>query len=262
MYVGFHLKWSDRFVAYRSVGEQLFKEQKQHLKMNLDKYVNPDTGALVGKALEEDWFPVSAYDIFISHSHDDMEQAIALAGWLKETFHLSVFIDAAVWGSADTLLKEIDDRCCLLEENSLYDYHQRNYSTSHVHMLVAMALAKVIDKSECFMFLNTSNLLQLSEQTVSQSTTSPWIYGELVLSQLMEKRKPERFDSVRFRPKRDVIRNQGKQLEIEHDVHSPLNDLMMLNEENLNVWEQSYQKNSPCHALDYLYGQLRLQVFE
>jgi len=32
-----------------------------------------------------------------------------LAGWLNSTFGLEVFIDSCVWGSADGLLKKVDE---------------------------------------------------------------------------------------------------------------------------------------------------------
>ena len=62
--------------------------------------------------MQANWFPQIKADIFISHSHKDKGLALALAGWLEETFGLTAFIDSCVWGYANKLLKMIDDEYC------------------------------------------------------------------------------------------------------------------------------------------------------
>lgn len=245
MYKGFHVKWTNRFSPYQYLGRQIVTKQKRVARMCLDPYINHETGALVGDAIERDWFPVSAYDVFVSHSHEDVEKVEAFVGWLQERFQLTVFVDSVIWGSADTLLEKIDDQYCLVKEQAAYDYRKRNFSTSHVHVMLTMVLAKVMDQAECFMFLHPSNAVQ------GEVTRSPWIYSELLLAQMLVKRKPKR---LAWKEESGVIMYQ-KQLEIEHDVQSPMNDLIFLREENLKLWERTYSKSSHNHALDDLYAQ-------
>lgn len=44
-----------------------------------------------------------------------------------------------------------------------YDYNLRNYTTSHVHMMLATALTEMIDNTECIMFYNTPNSVLLAD---------------------------------------------------------------------------------------------------
>lgn len=47
--------------------------------------------------------------MFISYSHKDEEIAMAVSDYLEKEFGLNVFVDSFFWGSADALLKYIDD---------------------------------------------------------------------------------------------------------------------------------------------------------
>ena len=111
--------------------------------------------------------------------------AIALAGWLYETFGLESFIDSCIWGYADDLLKKLDKEYCKTTRQG-YNYQSRNYSTSHVHMMLNMALMQMIDKTECLFFLNTPNSIDLSD--IETRTLSPWIYSEIGISQMINKK--------------------------------------------------------------------------
>lgn len=246
MYKGFQVELADRFAPYRCVGKEMLLKQTSDIRSCLEQYINLESGVLVGDAIERDWFPVSAYDVFISHSHDDAEQVEAFVGWLQERFQLSVFVDSAVWKSADHLLEKIDVRYGTDSEDGADDYRRRNFHASHVYMMMAMALGKVIDQAECFMFVTTPN-------TVKESVTrSPWIYAELMFTKLMKKRVP-----LRRVVKREskMIAHQEKQLEVEYDVRSLMSELLVLREENLQLWGKMYQHSCDGHALDVLYAQ-------
>lgn len=171
---------------YYSKGKGLFERQKITIKRNIKQYVIGESGVIDGTKLQNDWFPQINCDIFISHSHKDESLAIALAGWLDETFGLYSFIDSCVWDYADVLLKIIDDEHCRNTRHS-YSYKNRNYSTSHVHMMLNMALMQMIDKTECLFFLNTPNSIELSD--IETRTLSPWIYSEIGISQMIEKKR-------------------------------------------------------------------------
>ena len=92
-------------------------------------------------AIQKDWFPQINADIFISHSHRDEKTAKALAMWLKNEFNLTAFIDSAVWGYFEDLLLTIQQTTDLAS------------ATSHVHMMLNMALMQMIDKTESLFLL-------------------------------------------------------------------------------------------------------------
>lgn len=97
-----------------------------------------DNGEINGTALKEHWFKVNTADIFISHSHRDINKVRAFAGWLYHNFGLEAFIDLCTWGYADDLLKLLDDQYCWNKNSETYNYSLRNYTTSHVHMMLAI----------------------------------------------------------------------------------------------------------------------------
>lgn len=198
MYRGFKLKLSKLFFSKEDydIGKLLFIERYEpETKESIEKYVCPKSGIIDGTMLQEDWFPIiNDFDIFISHSHKDKDLAIALAGWLYKEFELNSFIDSCIWGYADDLLRKIDNLHCRI--NNKYDYNLRNYSTSHVHMMLNTALMKMIDKTECLFFLNTPRSIKLSG--IETRTLSPWIYSEIGISQLIEKKRKKRTYEIVF----------------------------------------------------------------
>ncbi|MGL5262686.1 MAG: hypothetical protein ACRC9P_09930, partial [Bacteroides sp.] len=121
---------------------------------------------------------------------------MGLAGWLKNTFGLTVFIDSCVWGHSNDLLKEIDTNYCYQSESKVYNYQKRNYSTSHVHMMLSVALTQMIYNTECLFFLNTPN--SITPKSIISQSESPWIYSEIATTRLIKLRKPRehRVESV------------------------------------------------------------------
>ena len=123
---------------------------KGKVVQNLDNYCRSD-GELLGKEIEADCFPEINADVFISHSHNDEDYAQRVASWLNSQFGLLPFIDSFVWKSADRLLKIIDDKYCLNDNGKTYSYEARNLSTSYIHMMLASAISKMIDKCPLFL---------------------------------------------------------------------------------------------------------------
>jgi len=174
-------------------GKELFEKQKRDVSKALADYVLDD-GLLSEERIESDWFPNFKADVFLSHSHKDEELVIAFAGWLHSIFGITSFIDSCVWGYSDELLKLIDKEYCVSKRKpdgsiDTYDYQKRNQSTAHVHMILNTALMKMIDATECLMFINTPNSLLLDDVISGAATTSPWIYSELLTSRLIRHKK-------------------------------------------------------------------------
>lgn len=94
---------------------------------------------------------------------------------MKEKFGLVAFIDSCVWGSADKLLKKVDERYCKQYYINYFDYEKRNFSTSHIHMMLSIALAKIMKNCEAIFFLNTEESI-CTEDIINNKTYSPWIY--------------------------------------------------------------------------------------
>lgn len=192
MFAGFNVvvNSKEKFYSYHESGLSIYNKHKRVITDSLENYINPD-GALSEKDIENDWFPKIDAHVFLSHSHNDLNFVISFAGWLYEKFKIEAFIDSSVWGNSDELLRSIDNKYCVSSryENGdikTYEYKLRNKSTSNVHMILYTALMKMIDRTECLMFVNTPSSVKWSEMMSEElATESPWIYGELLASKLI-----------------------------------------------------------------------------
>lgn len=259
MFVGFNAHITEQGVFspyFKDFGQGLFDEQMNTVHSSLSSYAI-DENILDAARIEDDWFPSIDVNVFISQSHKDQELAIGLAGWLHELFNISSFIDSCVWGYADDLLKMIDKNYCVNKRKpdgsiDTYDYNKRNQSTAHVHMILNTALQKMIDKTECLIFLNSPNSLLIDNVIDGSATASPWIYSELTFSRLCRKRK---LSEYRRHLAHDSL-HEFAQLNVKYDVS--LSHLVDLNDRDLlQIWMNSRQKR-PQEALDYLYISLGL----
>ena len=170
---------------------ELLKEKLNNQLVDILAAVTNANGVIDGEQLSSIWFPIVKKDVFISHSHNDEDLALTIAGFLKERFGLSVFIDTTIWGSAVRLLKTIDDEYCM-QENGTYNYTKRNFSTSHVHAMLTTAIIQAMDQAEAIFFLNTSNsTYKLKNGFLKEHTLSPWIYEEIVFAKHLRERSWE-----------------------------------------------------------------------
>jgi len=225
LFAGFSLEmanFGDSLDTYYNSGKQICSNLGKTVQQSLKNYLDPN-GVFDGDELEKDWFPQLNADVFISHSHQDEKSVIALAGWLNLNLGLSVFVDSCIWGCAADLLKQIDKAYCVLEkkgEHVTYDYDKRNCSTSHIHMMLSVALTKMIDRTECLIFYKSPNAIKVEKSITQGQTFSPWIYHEIQTSRVIQRVPPKRLHTImHFDEKRDmppVAHN------IEHDHLIPL----------------------------------------
>lgn len=195
MFAGFNVLIKDKgkFGKYYDTGSRIYDEHIKVISNSLEKYINPN-GTLNEMKLEDDWFPKIRTHVFLSHSHNDIDFVKSFAGWLYEKFKIIAFIDSSIWGNSGDLLKIIDNEFCVSSRHDngtikTYDYELRNKSTSNVNVILYTALMKMIDNTECLMFINTPSSLKWSDMISEKaSTESPWIYGELLASKLIRNR--------------------------------------------------------------------------
>lgn len=197
------------------------------------------------------WFPDIDAQVFISHSHKDVNLALNVAGHLLECFGLSSFIDSTVWGYSDDLLKVLDKKYCYNEGSNTYNYAKRNRSTAHVHMMLSVAITKMMNKCECVIFLNTPQSISAEQYIDGSVTDSPWIYSELAMTDLIGKRLP----SV-HRVGKSVVATESlasdSRLEIDYEVD--LDHLTGLDRKLYMKWVENAKGKTGGQALDVLYN--------
>ena len=250
MYRGFNVTIQSYQDYYYQIGLKVFNEIRISTIKQLDKYVGVN-GVLNGSELETDWFGEIDAHIFISHSHTDEMRAIALAGYLFEKHNIKCFVDSCVWGYSNDLLKQIDNEYCKNTDSNTYNYDTRNYSTSHVHMMLSSALNKMIEKCETLFLINTPNSIETSD--ILNETYSPWIYSEILTSKLIEKKIPQRHLHVGVERRIETFskaENLNESFKIKYKLD--LEHLADLSEEEVINWGL-IPSNSPENALDILY---------
>lgn len=238
------------FNDFLEAGELIKEKQKIRMFEALSLVTN-ETGIICADELLEYWFPVKKNDVFISYSHNDQDTALKLAGFLKQELNLNVFLDCLVWGSADELLRKIDDIYCI-KTNNTYDYHKRNFSTSHVHSMLSTSILKAMDHSEIVIFINSANSTYTLKSGFKDEkhTLSPWIYQELIYAATINK-LPDRY----------IIHGLDESTRANYaatdlNIAYPVSDEKFTNisRTDLLEWKNRYKsKKVSLHPLDILY---------
>lgn len=223
-------------------------EMKNNVKKRLASMLNPD-GTVNADRVREDWFPDVKCNVFLSHSHDDKKLADVFVDVLNRKFGITCFVDADVWGYIGTLQRAIDDRWNKGEAGKGYTYEGLMASTAHAHMLLLSALARVMDKCECLMFLNTPESVATEDAAKGTSKTySPWIFGEAALSSII-RRQP----LVRPKVVKGSVTTEDYHEELPpFEYILPLDHMLPLGSVQLIKWGQT-NSNNALEALDALY---------
>jgi len=264
------LPFNDSKQELLAYGEQQIRQtQLSVFEEKIDSFKNPRTGRLNAATLTADWFPQINADVFISHSHQDYEDVVALAGWLHQKFGITAFIDECLWGFCEKLLKLIDNKYCLTrdEDGNFYDYQKRNYSTSHVYMMLAMSLVEMIYNTECLFFYNTPNSVAPKDIFSStEQTLSPWIFTELEMTKMIKIREPREHRKQIKKSLSEEAYRQFSNMELRVEYNIDLSHLIELDVNFLNQWQKkaSAFNRDECKALDYLYencGRRRTPIY-
>jgi hypothetical protein len=251
MYKGFDVRLDDAsFSEYLQYGRELHAQNKREVNAVIESFKG-ESGNLIASKIVADWFPAVKKNVFLSHSHKDESLVIAISGWLHHKLGLTSFIDSCIWGYSEKLLKMIDDTYCLNDEKTMYDYSSRNKSTSHVYMMLSTALAEVINNCECIFFVNTENsLTPQSYIEGNDETYSPWIYSEIAMTRLIQKRQPHehRGRTIALDSSNE---NFSKSFNVEYSID--LEHLTPLNSFDLSLWQSKTTKRG-AESLDDLYN--------
>lgn len=234
------------FSRYEHIGQEYYSQMKIEVQKSLKEFIGAD-GVIDGTKLQQDWFPIKRkFNVFLSHSHIDEKLAISLAGFLKERLGLNTFIDSCLWGYSNDLLRKIDEKYCRHSNGTSFDYDKRNYSTSHVHMMLSIALSRMIDNCEAIFFLNSENSILLSEEIGKERTSSPWIYNELSLADMIEIRPINEYrDEFLHSEHReyDAV-NESSTLHIKYEVDKILKNFISLSYSDLLDCAEEWKENN------------------
>ena len=262
MYKGFNLTLNNSFFDYKlqqdiSIIKRGILNQNEANKDKIRKDIKElikNNNSISANDIILNWFRISDYDIFLSHSHSDKNLAINLASWLNLKFGLRTFIDSCIWGNFIDLARDLNNSYSLTQNNN-YDYDKAQNVFTHVNALLNTSLTNMINRCESVFFLNTDNSIAESSYTNQDITLSPWIYHELLITKVIEKIKPR--PSLESLTKSDFLAfdSINESLIIEYDAE--ISHLFNLDNAKLKNWEILYNKNIPnkikSHPLDILY---------
>ena len=258
MFQGFNIEnlhFDNDFDYFYNKGRSLYDEMSTTIQEKLS-FLEDEDCILDADKIQSDWFPNIKADVFLSHSHADEKLAIAFAGWLNENFGLRSFIDSCLWGYCDKLLRTIDHNFCENIDGKTYNYKSRNASTSVVHMILMNALTKMMDKTECLMFLNTPNSI-VFKNSITSKTYSPWIFGEIETSRYIRKIIPDRLDKKIKDSEKFFSAINESQLKVAFPANT--SHLISLNCNDLEEWLKKYYLHKKYYPskegfpLNYLY---------
>jgi len=265
MFAGFNLDISksffdsqmNTFQEYQEIGKEHLKSQSHGVERALDTYIN--NNIVNGSKIQKDWFPEINTDIFLSHSSVDKELVNAIAGWLNCTFGLSCFIDSNVWCYAGNIADKLNDKFSNKRVDGdggfLYSHKKCLKVSEHVNTMLNIALQRMIDKCESVFLVNTENSIPINSDSDSIDVTySPWIYSELVCSEIIQK-KP--LYLYRYSTTLEHSFNESKDIsDIDETLtisyNAPVKHLIKIDEDVLERWKNLYDKKY-IFPLDLLY---------
>lgn len=225
----------------------------KNIKCAYGKEINVDN-------IVDEWFPKVKADVFLSHSHKDKEKVIQFANYLYEKFHITAFIDSEVWKYMNDLLDQLNNEYCMTDDHKYYWYKNTLYTSENIHTILTASLMKMIDETECVIFLNSNNTTVNMAQ--NKETNSPWIYIELMINNIMRKQEPGRNRIDEGEVKKAAILEEAamdsKPPVFSFDTTPLLDSFKKLNSSHFKYWESEYQKNehqikAPAMSLDILY---------
>ncbi|UOS39878.1 toll/interleukin-1 receptor domain-containing protein [Helicobacter pylori] len=107
--------------------------------------------------------------VFLSHSHADKNKALKVKNYLEEDLDTEcVFIDSLFWDYKDDVLNELEK------------YDNTSKIKDAFTLILRESLQDMIEKCPYFVFLQSNN--SVSNQGLSRTTYSAWVYEELKIA--------------------------------------------------------------------------------
>ncbi|GHS35432.1 hypothetical protein VN1156_13910 [Helicobacter pylori] len=106
--------------------------------------------------------------VFLSHSHADKNKALKVKNYLESRTKHKVFVDSLFWDYKDNVL------------NELAKYDNTSKIKDAFTLILRESLQDMIEKCPYFVFLQSNN--SVSNQGLSRTTYSAWIYEELKIA--------------------------------------------------------------------------------
>ena len=255
MYKGYELRLTDLFLQKLSEKVELQKTNSKIMSATkrLQTYIL-ESETIDASFIATNIFEIKQFDVFLSHSYQDVDSARKLANYLQMNMGLNVFVDSNVWGNYENILKAIDKKYCLDEDLNTYRYHDRNKSTAHLHMILMTSLMKMINECEAFFFLHSAKSINHFDSlgqnmASSQKTYSPWIHSELQFSAMVQRNSPHRWDETVM--KSVSLEEHHHVIPVLHDA--PTDHLTELTDEHFHLWQNRRRLSVSTHGLDHLY---------
>ncbi|WP_231180803.1 toll/interleukin-1 receptor domain-containing protein [Helicobacter pylori] len=107
--------------------------------------------------------------VFLSHSHADKNKALKVKNYLESETNHRVFIDSFFWDYKNNVLKEIKKHH--IDVSKIEDAFT---------LILRESLQDMIEKCPYFVFLQINN--SVSDQGLSRTTYSAWVYEELKIA--------------------------------------------------------------------------------
>ncbi len=107
--------------------------------------------------------------VFLSHSHADKNKALEVKNYLESETDHRVFIDSLFWDYKNNVLKEMKKHH--IDVSKIEDTFT---------LILRESLQDMIEKCPYFVFLQSNN--SVSNQGLSHTTYSAWIYKELKIA--------------------------------------------------------------------------------
>ena len=250
MHRAFNVKLdSNQYLNY--VNTKQYENDKSISLQKLRKIIN-SYNIIRAHEIKKLLLPSKHYNIFISHSHKDLELAKGLSNYLQLFFGVSCFIDSLYWGNIDELQEELN-RMHLHEDKATgkeyYDHQSTMEVAKHANMILASALTEMIDNCECVFFLNTDNSVISGSEAINKNKTySPWIYHEVFTTSIIHRKETGRRAALEEQQIRDNAIKPLPQFIYNLDLTGMTN----LNDDDILNWWGKVNSNN-AHPLDVLY---------
>ncbi|UOS68972.1 toll/interleukin-1 receptor domain-containing protein [Helicobacter pylori] len=114
--------------------------------------------------------------VFLSHSHADKNKTLKVKNYLESETNHRVFIDSLFWDYKDDVLNELEK------------YDNTSKIKDAFTLILRESLQDMIEKCPYFVFLQSNN--SVSNQGLSCTTYSAWIYEELKIAHSIRESRP------------------------------------------------------------------------